>query len=60
MEPDEKILTLNETMERLRIGRTALRRLINKDPDFKTLKLGHRRVISERALNEYIRKKEAA
>lgn len=60
MNTEERILTLKEVQERLRIGRTALKRLINKDPDFKSLKLGHRRVVSERALQEYIRAKESA
>lgn len=54
-----RLLTLNETKERLNIGRTALRRLINEDPDFKTLKLGHRRVIAEADLEAFIEKKRA-
>lgn len=56
----DTILTLKETQQRLRIGKTALRRLINQDPDFKTLKLGHRRVVAEQDLEAFIQKKRSA
>lgn len=56
----DELLTLNEVKERLRIGKTALRRLINDDPDFKTLKLGHRRVVAAKDLEAYVDKKRSA
>lgn len=55
---DDKILTLNEVRDRLRIGKWQLRRLINEDPGFKTIKLGHRRVMREKALEDYLRQHE--
>jgi excisionase family DNA binding protein len=54
----EPLLTLEEVQERLRIGRMAVRRLINEDPNFRTVKLGRRRLMTETALVEYVRSRE--
>lgn len=54
----ERLLTLEEVQERLRVGRMAVRRLINEDPDFRTVKLGRRRLMTEQALAEYIVSRE--
>jgi len=60
MAPTPDILTLQEVQKRLRIGKTAMRRLINEEPDFKTIKLGHRRVMRAHALEEFLNKREGA
>ena len=54
----EPLLTLEEVQDRLRIGRMAVRRLINEDPNFRTVKLGRRRLMTETALVEYVRSRE--
>jgi excisionase family DNA binding protein len=54
----EPLLTLEEVQERLRIGRMAVRRLINEDPNFRTVKLGRRRLMTEQALAEYVQSRE--
>ena len=56
----EPLLTMNEVMERLRIGRRTMRYLIDRDPDFVTCKLGHRRLMTPHALDAFIRAKEHA
>ena len=53
-----ELLSMNEVMERLKIGRTTLRFLINQDPDFVTLKLGERRLMSVSALESFVAMKE--
>lgn len=53
-----ELLSMNDVMERLKIGRTTLRFLINQDPDFVTLKLGERRLMSVAALESFVAKKE--
>lgn len=53
-----QVLTLQEVQERLRIGRRAMRFLIDRDEDFVTMKLGARRVMTERAFNDFIAAKE--
>lgn len=53
-----ELLTLNEVMERLKIGRTTLRFLIDRDPDFVTIKLGERRLMSVAALEAFVKVKE--
>lgn len=54
------MLTLNEVRDRLRIGRRELRHLIDHDEDFVTIKLGHRRVMREKAFLDFIEAKERA
>lgn len=49
---------MNEVMDRLKIGRTTLRFLIDRDPDFVTIKLGERRLMSVSALESFIASKE--
>lgn len=56
----ERLLTMQEVEERLRCSKTIVRRLINEEPEFKTVRLGRRRLISERALDAFIRSKERA
>lgn len=56
----QQMLTLKEVQERLRIGRSTLRTIINTDSDFRTMKVGHRRLMSEAALARYIEAKENA
>ncbi len=53
-----QLLTLKEVQKRLQIGRTTLRYLIDEDTDFVTVKLGYRRLMSEDALDAFIRAKE--
>ena len=55
---NDQILTRDEVMKRLRIGRTAFQRLVHEDPDFKTVKMGHRRVMRESALQRFLEAKE--
>ena len=50
---------MQEVMKRLKIGRTTLYHLIDEDPDFVTVKLGERRLMSVTALQEFIAAKEA-
>lgn len=57
---DTQLLTLNEVKERLRVGKTTLKRLINEDPDFITIKMGHRRLMREEALEKFLKAKESA
>jgi hypothetical protein len=52
------MLTLQEVQERLRIGRRALRHLIDHDEDFVTIKLGHRRVMRAQSFEDFIAAKE--
>lgn len=57
--PDkELLLSMNEVMQRLKIGRTVLRQLINEDLDFVTIKLGERRLMSVSALESFVAGKE--
>jgi predicted DNA-binding transcriptional regulator AlpA len=54
----ERLLTMPEVQETLRISRSTLRELINKDPSFRTVKLARRRLMSAAALSEYVRSRE--
>lgn len=54
----DRLLTLNEVQERLRVSRHTLRQYINTDPDFRTVKLRRRRLMTEEALSEFIKSKE--
>jgi len=54
------LLTMEEVAERLRVGRRTMRYLIDRDPDFVTCKLGHRRLMTPRALDAFVRAKEHA
>ena len=56
----EPLLTMNEVMERLSVGRRTMRHLIDRDADFVTLKLGHRRLMTLASLDAFIRAKEHA
>lgn len=53
-----QMLTLKEVQEKLRIGKTALKTLINEDPDFITIKMGHRRLMRSESLERYLAAKE--
>lgn len=53
---DEKILTIDELQDRLRIGRNQAYKLVTKK--IKAFRTGKRWKITEAALNEYIRKSE--
>lgn len=57
--PPPELLSMQEVMKRLKIGRTTLYALIDEDPDFVTVKLGERRLMSVTALQEFIAAKEA-
>lgn len=48
-----RLLTINETCERLSIGRTKFYRLVN-DGEIKVLKLGGNHRVSEQALEDFI------
>jgi len=54
---DEKILTIDELQDRLRIGRNQAYNLVT-EKKIKAFRRGKRWKITEAALNEYIRKKE--
>lgn len=54
------MLTMKEVQERLRVGRTTMRKLINEDPAFRTVKLGERRLMTESAYKKFIEEKEGA
>lgn len=53
-----QLLTMAEVQERLRVGRSTLRQLINRDPAFRTVKLQRKRLMSEKALADFIASKE--
>ena len=54
---DEKILTIDELQDKLRIGRNQAYRLV-AEKKIKAFRTGKRWKITEAALNEYIRKRE--
>jgi excisionase family DNA binding protein len=54
----QKLLTLKEVQERLRLSKPTVRRLINEEPTFRTVKLGKRRLMTEEALREFVLSKE--
>ena len=54
---DEKILTIDELQDKLRIGRNQAYKLV-AEKKIKAFRTGKRRKITEAALNEYIRKRE--
>ena len=54
---DEKILTIDELQDKLRIGRNQAYKLV-AEKKIKAFRTGKRWKITEAALNEYIRKSE--
>ena len=54
---DEKILTIDELQDRLRMGRNQAYKLVT-EKKIKAFRTGKCWKITEAALNEYIRKKE--
>ena len=54
---DEKILTIDELQDNLRIGRNQAYKLV-AEKKIKAFRTGKRWKITEAALNEYIRKRE--
>ena len=54
---DEKILTIDELQDRLRIGRNQAYKLV-AEKKIEAFRTGKRWKITEAALNEYIRKRE--
>lgn len=54
---DEKIMTIDELQDRLRIGRNQAYKLV-AEKKIKAFRTGKRWKITEAALNEYIRKSE--
>ena len=54
---DEKILTIDELQDKLRIGRNQAYKLV-AEKKIKAFRSGKRWKITEAALNEYIRKRE--
>ncbi len=54
---DEKILTIDELQDRLRIGRNQAYKLVT-EKKIKAFRTGKQWKITEAALNEYIRKSE--
>ena len=54
---DEKILTIDELQDKLRIGRNQAYKLV-AEKKIKVFRTGKRWKITEAALNEYIRKRE--
>lgn len=56
---DEKILTIDELQDKLRIGRNQAYKLV-AEKKIKAFRTGKRWKITEAALNEYIRKGKRA
>ena len=54
---DEKVLTIDELQDRLRIGRNQAYKLVT-EKKIKAFRTGKRWKTTEAALNEYIRKSE--
>ena len=54
---DEKILTIDELQDKLRIGRNQAYKLVT-EKKIKAFRTGKRCKITEAGLNEYIRKRE--
>ena len=54
---EEKILTIDELQDKLRIGRNQAYKLV-AEKKIKAFRTGKRWNITEAALNEYIRKRE--
>lgn len=54
---DEKILTIDELQDKLRIGRNQAYKLV-AEKKIKAFRTGKRWKITKAALNEYIRKRE--
>lgn len=55
-----QLLAMKEVKERLRVGQGTLYRLVKGDPDFKTIRIGGRRFMSENTLETWIRARESA
>lgn len=54
----QEFLTLKEVGERLGLKSSSLYRLMDRDPDFRTFRVGGRRLMRREALEEYVAKKE--
>lgn len=50
----ERLMTMQEVQERLNVGRTTVKRLIREDPDFRTLKIGKRRMMTPPAFEAFL------
>ena len=50
----ERLMTMQEVQERLNVGRTTVKRLIREDPDFRTLRIGKRRMMAPRAFEAFL------
>ena len=50
----DELMSIDEARKVLGIGRGTIYRLMESDPDFRTLKVGGRRVVRRQALEEYI------
>jgi len=55
-----EILTRYEVMKYLRIGKNEFNNLVNTDPEFKTIKLNHRRMMRRAALEKWLKGKEGS
>ena len=55
-----QLLAMKEVKQRLRVGQGTLYRLVKSDPDFKTIRIGGRRFMSEATLETWIRSRESA
>lgn len=54
----DELITLDQARKVLGIGHSTIYRLIDNDPDFRTLKVGGRRMVRRKSLNEYIERLE--
>ena len=55
-----QLLAMKEVKQILRVGQGTLYRLVKGDPDFKTIRIGGRRFMSESTLEAWIRSRESA
>ena len=54
---NKRFFTIPELAEQLRISKTKMWRLV-RDNEIKIMRIGHRVIITEEALNDYVKKHE--
>ena len=54
----DELMSIEEARKVLGIGQGTIYRLMDSDPDFRTLKVGGRRMVRRKALEEYIQLRE--
>lgn len=51
---NDELMTLDQARKVLGIGHSTIYRLMDSDPAFKTLKVGGRRMVRRKSLDEYM------